>query len=323
MTEAAIGAAWPRWWSDEADASQSARLELRFTVARQLGLDPTSLVEDGSPRFLWKEEARFKHLAGESEDERAGLGSFGRAVAAALLSATPPSDERLRGVSASELRSVVLTRQRPFVSVDDLLAIAWGLGIPVAHLRVFPWERKRMAAMAVGVGDRAAALLAKDSAYPAPIAFYLAHELGHIALGHVSAERFIVDLEDDEPALAANDAEEQAADAFALELLTGEPEPRVVLAPDSARATARELARIALEAGPELRIEPGVLALCFGYSTTDWRTAYGAVRLIYGERNPVWEYVNEVALAQLELGSVSIETADFVRAVLGRQQHDG
>ena len=40
-----------------------------------------------------------------------------------------------------------------------------------------------MAAMSVQVGAGTAMLPAKDSSYPAQIAFYLAHEIAHIALG--------------------------------------------------------------------------------------------------------------------------------------------
>ena len=42
-----------------------------------------------------------------------------------------------------------------------------------------------MAAMTVHAASGNAILLAKDSGYPAQLAFYLAHELAHIALGHL------------------------------------------------------------------------------------------------------------------------------------------
>ena len=78
LSSAAIEAAWPGWWSDEANSSLSAQAELRFGVARRLGLDPRSLLDDReAPRFMWREEARFKHLSGEGELEQAGITSFG------------------------------------------------------------------------------------------------------------------------------------------------------------------------------------------------------------------------------------------------------
>src|SRR4051794_15887231 len=53
LSDDAISAAWPQWWSADAEASPSARAELRFGIARRLGLDPRSLLgEQDEPRFL-------------------------------------------------------------------------------------------------------------------------------------------------------------------------------------------------------------------------------------------------------------------------------
>jgi hypothetical protein len=211
LSDAAVDAAWPEWWSDSADPSASARLDLRFSLARKLGLDARSLVdEEGVPRFVWRDEARFKNLSGETDSERAAIASFGRAFGAILAGALRGSRHALPR-DASSIRQSVL-HSRPFVSLLDLLVLCWTSGVPVVHLRIFPLTRKRMAAMSVQVGERTAILLAKDSSYPAQIAFYLAHEIGHIALGHLSKETAIVDLESDRLGLGGTDEEENAAD---------------------------------------------------------------------------------------------------------------
>lgn len=319
LSDPAIEAAWPRWWSSDAEASPSARAELRFGVARRLGLDPGSLLDDREqPRFLWREEARFKHLLSEDEVERAGIASFGRAVATAMVDAAPPVAADLAGLAAEDLRTRLLASGRPFIGLDDLVALCWGVGIPVVHLRVFPWPRKRMAAMTVRVGERSFILLGKDATYPAWIAFYLAHELGHIALAHVDADRALVDLDPGDP--VAQDDEEDAADAWALELLTGRPQPTVV-SKDGSRS-ASELARVALAAGPELGIEPGTLALCFGYSSGDWATANGSLKLIYSKPTPVWRAINAYARDQLHLDDASPDAVEFVSDVLGLESVD-
>lgn len=322
LTEAAISAAWPSWWSDEADHSTSARAELWFNVARRLGLDPRSLLEDGRPRFLWHEEARFKHLSGESELERAGITSFGRAVASILILATPNPSRTIKGVPAADVRGLVLDNTQTYVRLLDLLAFTWAVGIPVIHLRVFPWTRKRMAAMTVGVGDRSGILLGKDSRFPAQIAFFIAHELGHIALGHVAFDRLIIDLEEKQPSLGGEDEEEQAADAYALEILTGQSNPIVLSDPRGARPSARELARIALAAAEELGIEPGVLAQCFGYSTGDWKTATGALKRIYREQLDVWQQVNAIARRELLMDELRPDAIEFLHTVLGISSHE-
>lgn len=317
LSDPAIDAAWPAWWSEDADASASARAELRFSLARKLGLDPHSLLADSEePRFVWRDEARFKHLSGEDEREQAAITSFGTALGGYLVSATPPSTTRLEG-SAINLRDAILHSQ-PYVRLQDLIGLCWSVGIPVVHLRVFPCPRKRMAAMCVRVGDASAIMLGRDSLYPPHVAFYLAHELGHIVLGHLAIQTVLVDLEEGEPRPPYGDPEETGADRFALELLTGEAEPRVL--PASDRYTASQLAGAALAASRGLGIEPGTLALCFGYSTGDWARANAAICRVYSSPKPAWTVVNATALGQLDLTRVPDDVQPYLRSVLGETQ---
>jgi hypothetical protein len=315
LSELAIDAAWPAWWSDEAELSGSARTELRFSLARKLGLDPRSLLEDAEePRFVWHDEARFKHLTGQGELERSALASFGIALSAVLAGAVS-SEFLMTGQSASKLRALALRQGLPYVGLRDLLLLSWALGLPVVHLRVFPGPQKRMAAMAVRAADRCVILLGKDSLYPPHVAFYLAHEIGHVALQHLAASPAIVDMEPDEATVEARDEEEYAADRYALELLTGRPNPIVL--PKGGRYSAKELGRVALSASADLHIEPGTLALCFGHATKDWATANAAMRFIYREEKPVWREVNRAALSQLALTEVSDDDRAYVLEVLG------
>jgi Zn-dependent peptidase ImmA (M78 family) len=314
LSDPAIDAAWPDWWSDEADPSSSARLELRFSVARKLGLDARSVLdEDGVPRFIWKDEARFKHLSGESDLERAAISSFGRSISALLTAGSSAGQFVLIGTSAAALRSAVLSSQ-PYVRLEDLLSLSWSAGIPVAHLRVFPAVRKRMAAMAVAVGERSAILLAKDSMYPPHIAFYLGHELGHIALGHLRTDAAIVDMEADVLSASSDDTEETEADRFALELLTGRADLQLV---PTGSYNAPGLAQIALRVSSELHIEPGTLALCFGYSTGNWAVANSAMSFIYNQARPVWNEINRVTMAQLDTEQLPSDAISYLTAVLG------
>ena len=313
LSDPAINAAWPAWWSDAAEPSASAQTELRFSLARKLGLDPRSLLADGEqPRFIWRDEARFKHLSGESSLEMSAITSFGTALGRYLIAATTASPVAA-GWSSASLRSAIL-RHQPYVRLEDLLVTCWSLGIPTIHLRIFPGERKRMSAMAVRVGSRTAILLCRDSRFPPRLTFYLAHELGHIALGHLSQRPVLVDLDDSDLPSPDGDPEEVAADRFALELLTGRSEPKVL--PKGAY-NARELARVALEASGGLRIEPGTLALCFGYSTGDWATASAALQRIYLKPQSVWEVVNQVARHELDLDLIPDDARAYVDAVLG------
>jgi hypothetical protein len=317
FSEPTISAAWPSWWSEDAEASSSAQVELRFSLARKLGLDPRSLLND-EPRFVWR-DAKFKHLSTDSEAERNALSSYGTSIGRILIEATE-SARSIQGAGAQELRAGILAKQQ-FVRLIDLLGLCWAVGIPVVHLRVFPLTTKRMCAMAIQVDARSALLLGRDSDYPASIAYYVAHELGHIALGHLKDGEAVIDLGDPLEAVEGADQEEDAADRFALELLTGSPKPAV--STETRRFTAAQLAQNVLQTAPQVRIEPGTLALCFGHTTGDWAKANAAMKAIYAGPQPVWAEVNQIAARELDWTKIPDDTAFFLRAVMGDTGGDG
>lgn len=316
LSDSVINAAWPTWWSDDAESSASARAELRYSLARKLGLEPRSLLEDQqTPQFVWKDTAQFKHLTGETDVEKWALTSFGTALGGLLLSITDGST-LLGERNAVELRSAILDQQ-PYVRLVDLLSLCWSVGIPTVHLRVFPWRQKRMTAMTIRVERGNAILLGKDAQYPAQIAFYLAHEIAHICLGHLRSEGIIVDLErefDIDPPYFP-DPQEVLADQFALTLLTGSPNP--VVLPSGRGWNSRSLANAALAAADDLQIEPGTLALCFGYSTGKWAVANRALSYIYKLPKPAWLEVNSIAARQLAISELPDDLSNYLKKVLG------
>lgn len=313
LSGSAIAAAWPDWWTAAAESSPSAQAELRFSLARKLGLDARSLVAEDEPRFIWDDSARFKGFSGDPGAERPVVGSFGTALANMLLQGVERTTERPR-MGAPELRRTILG-DRPNVGLLELLSTSWGLGIPVVHLRVYPLSAKRMCAMCVRVGNRYAILMARDARYPAPLAFHLAHELGHVLLGHLGEGESIVDLESVEDYGGSRDAEEHHADDFALEVLTGRQ--TLQFAVEGEGRGAQQLASEVIRVGRDERIEPGTLALAYGHATGNWDTASGALQFIYKQPYDAWRAINEIAIRQLRWDLISDEAGHFIRAVLG------
>lgn len=309
FSRAAIRAAWPSWWSEQAGESPSGRAELRFALARRLGLDPKPLLGE-RVEFIWNDEARFKHLSTHDDTQKAALTSFGMSVGRLLLRATPagPTDP----IAAEALRDAIMAGS-PFVDLGSLLGTCWALRIPVIHLRVFPLEAKSMHAMVVGIDGRFAILLGRDAAYPAPVAFTLAHELGHVMLGHLADAPALIDLED--PALARDgDEQEDEADRFALTLLTGSPEPDIQT--DIDHFNAPTLAAAVLRASGQYGVEPGTLALCLAHGRGLWPVAMSALGFIYGERKPAWREVNGIADGELDWDALGDEAAHYLRNVM-------
>ena len=312
LSKAAVEAAWPEWWSDHANGSASARAELRLAVARNLGLSPSSLIGERVD-FVWRDRARFKHLRASEDVPTAALNSFGVSVGRSLMEATDWKFD-LAGVTAAELRKMLLDMGMP--DLQGLLTVCWAVGTPVAHLKVWPLAQKAMHAMVVGQGGRHAVLFSREAKYPAMAAFTLAHEIGHIALGHVPDDEILVDTED--PAGAADhDDEEVAADRFALEVLLGDPDPDIRLEFDTFNHA--ELADAVIRAGPHYGIDPGTLALAVAHRRNAWPVAMAAMRLIQPEPMDVPSLVNEVAATQLELGRLGYDSSVFIERTLGIQ----
>jgi hypothetical protein len=310
LSRAAVDAAWPDWWSDEAEASVSARTELRLAVARNLGLAPKALVGERVD-FVWRNRARFKHLRAEDEAPLAALNSFGVSVGRSLIEATERNGDMV-GFSASDLRALLLGMGVP--DLPGLLTVCWAIGVPVAHLRVWPLAQKAMHAMVVGQKGRHAILFSREASYPAMVAFTLAHEIGHIALGHVPADDMLVDAED--PAgVADHDDEETAADRYALEVLLGDADREILI--DFDTFNHAELADAVLRASPQYGIDPGTLALAVAYRRNAWPVAMAAMKLIQPEPVAVSDLVNNVARTQLDLELLGSDSAVFIERTLG------
>ena len=310
LSSSVIRAAWPVWWSDELSSSPSGRTELRFTLARKLGLSPKSLLGERI-EFVWKNKARFKYLSVQDDFQQSALTSFGVSLARLLLRASPRGDS-IAGIDAQQLREHILSA-REFVDLQGLLVVCWAVGIPVIHLRVFPLPTKSMHAMVVEVEGRHAILLGRDANYPAPIAFTLAHELAHIILKHLDGVAALIDLED--PASAnAKDDQEVEADAYALELLTGSGQPEITTNIENFSALA--LAEAVLEAAPIYKIEPGTLALCLAYRRQLWPTAMASLHNIYSSSKPVWNEVNAIAINELDWQELNDESAEYLSRVM-------
>lgn len=312
FSKSAIDTAWPSWWTEEADASPSSRAELRFTLSRRLGLSPKALIGE-RVEFFWDDSARFKHLKVHNEREQSTIASFGIAIGRLLIEATPQdTGVKWQDLGAIGLREIILAN-RSYVDLQSLIAVCWSIGIPVIHLNVFPLEQKSMHAMVVQHNRRFAILLARNAQYPAPVAFTVAHELGHIFLGHTENARALVDLDD--PAQDHDDdPQEREADDFALQLLAGSSS--LDIEADRTDFNAPTLAKAVLDAAGQYRVEPGMLALALAYRDGSWARSMSALKFIYGQPSSVAVLVNRLARSNLNWGALPDESADYIERIL-------
>lgn len=323
LSKEVVYASLPEWWDAEDYASASARTMASLLLARRLNIDPTTLLDDNVPvGFLHTGVSKFKHMRLGEGARKDALVGFSMGVGRILVSIAEDSMVGPLPANPLELRAALL-QGRPFVSFGDVIAACWSFGIPVLHLRVFPAQTKGVTAIAVKLGERHAILVARESGFDAQYMFHVAHELGHIALGHLGVGGAIVDADPEDPANdlrdLIDDDEERAADAYAQALLTGSESFQVTgessAVGDRRIGTARELARLALDLSDEMRVDPGHLVMAFGYTTKDWKLAFAAARLLPQQKDKPAALVNRVLWQQLGHTESDEQSVAYLRAV--------
>jgi hypothetical protein len=116
-----------------------------------------------------------------------------------------------------EIRTEILTNS-PKVNLTSLLQYCWSKGIIVAYFNDFPDNIKKFAGLIQWQFERPVIILSSNHKYNARLAFDLAHELGHLALGHLK-EGVLVDENID---FKCDDNDETQANQFAAHLLLGD-----------------------------------------------------------------------------------------------------
>jgi hypothetical protein len=286
----------PSWWSPTAGNSKSALMQAELTVARRLGLDIRSLLE-GRPTLAQRLKAKYKRARRYSASEVAPSTAICIALAEAVAANFPL---RYEGVpkDPQEIRAFLFNRGAKRISLSALVMYCWHIGVPVVHASRLPAGLAKVDGLVVSTSSRPVIVLAKQSRFQAWLLFILAHELGHIARGHVNPGEFLID-EDFEGIKAeaeAADPEEVEANEFALEILNGSAKPSYEVDLTSAPVP---LARRAMELSKIDRVDPGHILLVQARKTGQWAEANAALREFQETSDDARKRINKALAEQL------------------------
>ncbi len=266
----------PAWWDDDAGSTPAGFGEAAMILSRHLGLDLQMLRTAQEIRPTNDARVKLKKPASAGEDDVVIAQRLAVQVARlAALGVSQPVAPLPR--SGAEIREQILDQDQPWVSFEALLDYCWAAGIAVLHVSSFPTGARRMHGLALKAGNRPMIVISWERKHPAWLLFVLAHELGHIALGHVEDDGVLVDQEVDPDSA---DKEEAAANQFAVELLCGSADVRFRAAdrwPKAGRLVedANRIARLR-------RIDPGHIILNYASSMgkTFFPVAQAALKLL-------------------------------------------
>jgi len=263
----------PSWWEDSIATTPGGMREAAGYICAHLGYSLSSLLDEKQElSFVHTGEVKYKKSKGVTDDDVSLATHYALGVARAVATFLADTPAAVAVPSPQEWRKTLLARSdKPWVCLLQILKAAWGLGIPVIHLKNLPKGAKRPDALTTMVGERPVIVVLNARKSPSWIAFIVAHELGHIHHKHLKPGQTLVDEKIDK---TSYEKDEGQANDFASLLLTGHSD----LGLNSTRCMhIPQLAIAADNFGKNYRIAPGVAALNYGFTTGEWPLAIGAL----------------------------------------------
>jgi len=265
--------------------------------------------------------ARFKHRVDTEESELTVAANLGLALAKTSMFSVNPPYQALPADPIAVREQCLRLSEDNTVSFKSLLDLCWGHGIPVLFLNHLPRGSKRVTGMAISIADRPAIILGFSHKQSARQLFVLAHELGHILLGHIGSDSVLLDEElaevqgnlEGSPEVP-KDHQELEADTFALKLIRGpidDPLEQI-----GSQKSAAELLAATIPVAKKYGIDPGHLILSYAKSHDEWVLANQALNFLPREINPL-DLLKDRFNANNDLGKLSEEHAHYVLLTQG------
>lgn len=198
-----------------------------------------------------------------------------------------------------------LKKKSNTIELDTMLDYLWESGIPVLYISQFPKKTKKMTAVSIMIDERPVIILSKSHKYPSWYLFELAHEIGHIALGHLKKEGIILDENLD---MSSNNPMEKEADEFALSILEGKDLKSYF----PAKMNPSGLHGLAIGLSNKLKVNPGFIILSYAKHVNDYAIGNAALRLLAEEISPP-EYFLKKIDKHLNSTKANKEKVEFLR----------
>lgn len=303
--------ALPEWWDNGLWETDSGFAQGAMILSRNLGVDIQSLYDSsGMVQFKAGTRAKFKYSSSTAKSDVVTAESVSLSaarIAAACMRVDCQSIPR----SASEIRGNLLDfAGQQTVHLGNLLDYCWNSGIPVLHVSRFPAGHRKFDGMAATVDGRPVIVISKKMKFAAWQVFILAHELGHICLGHVPEGSALVDeqveVKDKE---SGQTDEEKDANRFAKELLLGDAD----LAYGSPhRLKGAQLAEAARRTGLNSKSDPGVIALNYAHTSNFIPVGMSALQRLEPSPDAVG-MINQKMLANLDGNMIPKDSFAWLR----------
>lgn len=296
----------PSWWDDEAATSPTGLYQAMALISRRTGLSLANLRSPEESLRLNSTACKFKKLASTEEGELDVAQSL--SVQVAKLAAGASTKPVTLPDSADTVRRHILDQGKPWISLGLLASYCWSIGVPVIYVAAFPENVKVMHGLATVLDNRPVIIIGRRQIRTAWFLFDLAHELGHIICGHIDNNQMLVDeviLEG-----AKSDREEREADQFAIDLICGNSQGRII---SSTRPySPASLVVQAKQVGEQKQIDPGHIILNYAYSMENtWAVSGAALNILETTRTGP-DTINKYMIDNMDWNELSSDDGEFV-----------
>lgn len=265
----------PDWWDESCENDPALLPDIEFRIARFLGLPITMVQNPGHllapPSYSGAQLRQGRNI----ERER---------LAPAIHSAMQIASAVVRNLEeqapilnplptdGNSWRDQIQTRNTA-IKLEDVLADLWKRGIPVVSVEILP--EPSFQGFSCIIDGRPVIIIGHKHDIPSRVAFFIAHEAGHIAAGDCTPESPVVDdleqVQDDEMEIRAEN--------YAIHLMFGN-----TTIPTIQGGTANELAEEADNAERLLGVDAGVILFAWARDTGDYAKATMAVKALYEDQ---------------------------------------
>ncbi len=298
----------PDWWEDELASELENRRLAEMAIARTLKLPLATLGDGRAELKVGREEVvRFKKWQDTEEHTLLPTVIVARRVCELLVTCAKLPSYHLEGRAADTLRGQIL-RTEPYVDLIRLVDLCWKSGVPIVHLEKLPTGARRVDGLALMAGGRPCIALLSQRKGPAWLIWPAAHEMGHVAKGHLR-DGDKIDVEID---LFSESPDEREANDFAKALVydcADDFKTEQVIPP-------YDLMREAMERGPNHRVHPGCIITNYGFNMKAWDVASAALKIAKLDKGGP-DIIRSALLRHIDLGRLAETDRHFFESVTG------
>ncbi|MBD7349998.1 ImmA/IrrE family metallo-endopeptidase [Klebsiella pneumoniae] len=314
FNQAFINKLLPEWWDERLAETPSGKQYASLHLARIFSLAPESLKdESGAASFCFNGNHRFKHRINVGEEDltvATAVAYSAARIAANNFGIDYDPDVNLEWAAVRGR----LLKESPYVTLPALVRFCHMSGIPVVYIKNFPAKSCKMAGMALMCSGRPVIVLTQAKKHGFML-FDLAHELGHIARGHLKAsdDGVFVDRKIDSDATADLEGE---ANSYAFGLLSGKEALRIV--PETGKYLRADLlARAAKRFGEENAVDPTHVVLNYGFTQNQWPAAMSALKILCSEMPIDQDIVRTMLMEDIDQDCINDDDLELLTALCG------